>query len=91
MSPEILTLVAAVLVYDLAYDSVLASCNRALLSWPSLSRNARSDTRDEKDMVSSSVQSFREFLDQSSKCSLEVFEQWQILYGVRCCDEMWRR
>lgn len=46
-----LTLVAAVLVYDLAYDSVLDMGNLGLLSLRSLSRKVRSETRDEKDIV----------------------------------------
>lgn len=49
MSPDILTLVAAVLVYDLALDTVLDSA--LLLSARSASRNVRSETRDENDMV----------------------------------------
>ena len=49
-----LTLVAAVLAYDLAYDPVLDIDDFfkgfLLSSWPA-SRNARSETRVEKDMV----------------------------------------
>ena len=53
MSPDILTLVAAVLVYDRAYDpSVDWGDGRfGMPPFPSLSRNARSDTRVENDMM----------------------------------------
>lgn len=44
-----LTLVAAVLVYDRALDSVLD--NALLLSSRTPSRKVRSETRDEKDMI----------------------------------------
>lgn len=49
MSPDMLTLVAAVLVYDRALDSVLD--NALLLSSRTPSRKVRSETRDEKDMI----------------------------------------
>ena len=51
MSPDMLTLVAEVLATDLVFDSVLHNDSCDLLSSRSLSRNAMSDTRDEKDMV----------------------------------------
>jgi hypothetical protein len=46
-----LTLVAAVLVYDRAYDTVLDRCGSLRLSSPSVSRNVRSETNEEKDMI----------------------------------------
>lgn len=48
MSPDMLTLVAEVLAHDLAFESVPENDRRDLLS---LSRNVRSDTRDEKDIA----------------------------------------
>lgn len=51
MSPDMLTLVAEVLATDLVFDSVLENDRCDLLSSRSLSRNAMSETRDEKDMV----------------------------------------
>lgn len=56
MSPDMLTLVAAVLVYDRAYDVVLDKAVLPfLLSSRSLSRNVRSETKDEKDMALGAV------------------------------------
>lgn len=56
MSPDMLTLVAAVLVYDRAYDVVLDKAVLPfLLSSRSLSRNVRSETKDEKDMALGTV------------------------------------
>lgn len=46
-----LTLVAEVLATDLLFDSVLENDRCDLLSSRSLSRNAMSETREEKDMV----------------------------------------
>lgn len=51
MSPDMLTLVAEVLATDLVFDSVLENDRCDLLSSRSLSRNAMSETRDEKDMM----------------------------------------
>lgn len=51
MSPDILTLVAAVLVYDLAYEAVLDKRDSR-----SASRNVRSDTNEENDML---IRAFR--------------------------------
>lgn len=51
MSPDMLTLVAEVLATDLVFDSVLDNDKCDLLSSRSLSRNAMSETRDEKDMA----------------------------------------
>lgn len=51
MSPDMLTLVAEVLATDLVFDSVLHNDRCDLLSSRSMSRNAMSETRDEKDMV----------------------------------------
>lgn len=55
MSPDMLTLVAAVLAYDLAYDPVvdLAEGLEARDAWSLglLSRNARSETNEENDIV----------------------------------------
>lgn len=51
MSPDMLTLVAEVLATDRVIDSVLDNDRCDLLSSWSLSRNAMSETRDEKDMV----------------------------------------
>ena len=52
MSPDMLTLVAAVLAYDLAYDSVLEIGVLFLFASPSLlSRKERSETRVEKDIL----------------------------------------
>lgn len=51
MSPDMLTLVAEVLATDLVFDSVLDVNRCDLLSSRSQSRNAMSETRDEKDMV----------------------------------------
>lgn len=53
MSPDMLTLVAEVLTTDLVFDSVLDNDRHDLLSSRSLSRNAMSETREEKDMVAS--------------------------------------
>lgn len=55
MSPDMLTLVAAVLAYDLAYDPAvdLAEGLEARDAWSLglLSRNARSETKEEKDIM----------------------------------------
>lgn len=55
MSPEMLTLVAAVLAYDLAYEPAidLADGLEAREAWSLglLSRNARSETSEENDIV----------------------------------------
>ena len=54
MSPDMLTLVAAVLAYDLAYDPVdLGEGLEARDAWSleGLSRNAKSETNDEKDII----------------------------------------
>lgn len=55
MSPDMLTLVAAVLVYDLAYDPVVDLAEglerRDAWSLEVLSRNARSDTNEENDIM----------------------------------------
>ncbi len=57
MSPDMLTLVAAVLAYDLAYDSALDTWEAldgcALRSSGVRSRNVRSETKEEKDMSKS--------------------------------------
>lgn len=47
MSPDMLTLVAAVLVYDFA----LESCDPRSVRLLALSLNVRSETREEKDIV----------------------------------------
>ena len=63
MSPDMLTLVAAVLAYDLAYDSALDICEALdgceLLSSGLRSRNVRSETKEEKDMFSGTISSGR--------------------------------
>lgn len=51
MSPDMLTLVAEVLATDLVLDSVLDNGRCNLLSSRSLSRNAMSETNEEKDIV----------------------------------------
>ena len=55
MSPDMLTLVAAVLAYDLAYEPVvdLAEGLEARDAWSLglLSRNAMSETSEEKDIM----------------------------------------
>lgn len=55
MSPDMLTLVAAVLAYDLAYDPVVDLAEgleaRDACSLGLLSRNARSETNEEKDIM----------------------------------------
>lgn len=54
MSPAMLTLVAAVLVYDLAYDPVVdlaEGLEARALPLGVLSLNARSETSEEKDMT----------------------------------------
>ena len=55
MSPDMLTLVAAVLAYDLAYEPVvdLAGGLEARDAWSLglLSRNARSETNEENDIM----------------------------------------
>ena len=69
MSPDILTLVAAVLAYDLAYEPVvdLAGGLEARDAWSLglLSRNARSDTSEEKDMML--------VVEQSGRRDLQIF------------------
>jgi hypothetical protein len=59
MSPDMLTLVAAVLAYDLALESCDPRSVRLLL----LSLKVRSETREEKDMIGVN------FADDSAKCT----------------------
>ncbi len=55
MSPDMLTLVAAVLTYDLAYEPVVDLAEglevRDVWSLGLLSRNARSETNEENDII----------------------------------------